>query len=138
MSDKVAVLMRKAPYGSVYTAEGFRTMMGTDVPTAVAKMLSLAVDAVGFNCGTATLDEYIELAEAYVAAAQSSGSDVAILAEPNAGKPELEDGRAVYKVTPEEFAAACGEIRDAGLPILGGCCGTTPNHIRAVAEALKS
>ena len=116
---------------------GFRTMMGVDVPTAVAKMISLGVDAVGFNCGTTSLDEYVELSKAYIAAARSSGKKVQVFAEPNAGKPELVDGQAVYRVTPEEFAAACAQIRNAGLHILGGCCGTGPEHIHAVAGALK-
>ena len=116
---------------------GFRTMMGVDVPTAVSKMVSLGVDAVGFNCGTTSLDEYVELSKAYVAAAWSSGKKVQVFAEPNAGKPELVDGQAVYRVTPEEFAAACAQIRNAGLHILGGCCGTGPEHIHAVAGALK-
>jgi methionine synthase I (cobalamin-dependent) len=116
---------------------GFRTMMGVDVGTAVSKMISLGVDVVGFNCGTASLDEYIGLAEAYVAAVRSSGRAVQVFAEPNAGKPELVDGQAVYRVTPQEFAAACAQIRQAGIHVLGGCCGTSPEHIRAVAEALK-
>jgi methionine synthase I (cobalamin-dependent) len=51
--------------------------------------------------------------------------------------PELENGQAVYKVTPEEFAAACRQILKAGIHILGGCCGTSPEHIRAVASALR-
>ncbi len=113
---------------------GFRTMMGVDAATAVAKMIALGVDAVGFNCGTATLDEYVELAKLYVTAAKGK---VHIFAEPNAGKPELVDGQAVYKVTPDEFAAACRKILDAGIHILGGCCGSTPDHIHAVAEHLK-
>lgn len=116
---------------------GFRTMMGVEVSAALSKMISLGVDAVGFNCGTATLDEYVELAKAYVGAAQSASRKVQVFGEPNAGKPELEDGQAVYRVTPEEFAAACAEIRTAGVPILGGCCGTSPDHIRAVAQTLK-
>ncbi len=116
---------------------GFRTMMGVDAATAVAKMIALRVDAVGFNCGTATLDEYVELAKLYVTAAKAAKGKVQIFAEPNAGKPELVDGQAVYKVTPDEFAAACRKILDAGIHILGGCCGSTPDHIHAVAEHLK-
>lgn len=117
---------------------GFRTMMGVDVPAAVSKMVALGVDAVGFNCGTASLDEYVELAEAYVAAARSSRKKVQVFAEPNAGRPELVDGRAVYEVAPTEFAAACGRILKTGIHILGGCCGTGPEHIEAVAEALRA
>jgi 5-methyltetrahydrofolate--homocysteine methyltransferase len=117
---------------------GFRTMMGVDVPAAVSKMIALGVDAVGFNCGTAALDEYVELAEAYVAATRSSRENVPVFAEPNAGRPELVDGRAVYRVAPKDFAAACTRILKAGIHILGGCCGTSPQHIQAVAEALRA
>ncbi|HSW01455.1 MAG TPA: homocysteine S-methyltransferase family protein [Sedimentisphaerales bacterium] len=113
---------------------GFRTMMGVNVATAVSKMIDLGADVVGFNCGTTTLDEYVELSKTYVAAAKGKAL---IFAEPNAGKPELVDGEAVYKVTPEEFASACRRILDAGIHILGGCCGSTPNHILAVASGLK-
>jgi 5-methyltetrahydrofolate--homocysteine methyltransferase len=115
---------------------GFRTMMGVDVATAVSKMLSLGVDALGFNCGTASLDEYIDLAKAYIAAAKSANAKIQVFAEPNAGKPELVDSEATYRVTREEFAVACARIRDAGIHILGGCCGTTPDHIRAVTRML--
>lgn len=115
----------------------FRTMMGVDVESAVSKIVSLGVDAIGFNCGTATLDEYTELAGKYASAVKQLGKDVLIFAEPNAGKPELVDGRAVYKVSPEDFAAAVEKIHSAGINITGGCCGTTPEHIRVLAERLK-
>ena len=125
-------------------SEDFRTMMGVDIASAVSKMLSLSVDAVGFNCGTASLDEYIELAEKFVSIMGTSehrvtghGSRVTILAEPNAGRPELIDGKAVYKVSPEEFASAAEKIYSAGVNIIGGCCGTSPAHIEAVAKRLK-
>ncbi|MFZ2147377.1 MAG: homocysteine S-methyltransferase family protein [Sedimentisphaerales bacterium] len=117
--------------------DDFKTMMGVDVETAVAKIVSLGVDAVGFNCGTATLDEYVELAEKFVSTIKSLDKDVLICAEPNAGKPELVEGQAVYKVSPENFAAAAKKIHSAGVNIIGGCCGTGPGHIRAVAKKLK-
>jgi len=124
----------------------FRTMMGVDVETAVTKMVSLGVDAVGFNCGTVSLDEYIELAKKYVSVAkaleknQVTGDErrVTIFAEPNAGKPELVDGRVVYKVSPEDFAAAAVKIHSIGVNIIGGCCGTRPEHIAAVSKRLRS
>jgi len=113
---------------------GFRTMMGVDVATAVSRMIALGVDVIGFNCGTCTLEEYVELAQTYVTSAQGK---VPVFAEPNAGKPELLDGQAVYRVTPEEFASACRKILDVGVHILGGCCGSTPRHIGAVVTTLK-
>ena len=115
----------------------FRTMMGVNVESAVAKIVLLGVDAVGFNCGTISLDEYIELAGKFVSAVKQLGKDVLIYAEPNAGKPELVDGRTVYKVSPEDFAAAAEKIYSAGVNIIGGCCGTRPAHIEAVAKRLK-
>jgi len=116
---------------------GFRTMMGVDIPSAVAKMRSLGVTGIGFNCGTASLAEYVELAQQYAAVVQSSGRDTVLFAEPNAGKPELVDGQAVYKVTPEEFATAVERIIAAGFGVIGGCCGTSPAYIEAVAKSLK-
>ena len=126
--------------------DDFRTMMGVDVEGAVSKIVLLGVDAVGFNCGTASLDDYIELAGKYVSAIEAleknrgagHESRVAILAEPNAGKPELVDGKAVYRVPPEEFAAAAKRIHEVGINIIGGCCGTGPGHIEAVAGALRT
>jgi 5-methyltetrahydrofolate--homocysteine methyltransferase len=121
-----------------WVAGDFRTMMGVDVKSAVTKMVSLGVDAVGFNCGTVSLDEYVELAKKFVSEIMAlKKSQVVIFAEPNAGKPELVDGRTVYKVSPEDFAAAAEKIYSAGVNIIGGCCGTTPEHIRALAEMLK-
>jgi len=124
---------------------GFKTMMGVDVESAVAKIVSLGVDAVGFNCGTLTLDEYVELAENYVSAikalektqATSDERRATIFAEPNAGKPELVQNRAVYNVSPEEFAEVAEKIHSAGVSIIGGCCGTSPAHIKAVAAKLS-
>jgi 5-methyltetrahydrofolate--homocysteine methyltransferase len=119
-------------------AGDFKTMMGVDVKSAVTKMVSLGVDAVGFNCGTVSLDEYVELAKIFVSEIMAlKKSRVVIFAEPNAGKPELVDGRTVYKVSPEDFAAAAEKIHSAGVNIIGGCCGTTPEHIRVLAEMLK-
>ncbi len=123
----------------------YRTMMGLDVKSAVSKALSLGIDAVGFNCGSATLDEYIELAEKFVSEvmvlekirATSDERRVTIYAEPNAGKPELVDGKAVYKVSPEDFALAAEKIRSADINIIGGCCGTGPEHIAAVSRKLR-
>ena len=117
--------------------DDFKTMMGVDVGTAVAKIVSLDVDAVGFNCGTVSLDEYIELSEKFVSTVKALGKDVLIYTEPNAGKPELVEDRAVYKVSPEDFAAAVEKIHSAGVSIIGGCCGTGPAHIKALAKKLR-
>ena len=119
------------------SGDGFRTMMGVDVDAAVSKIVTMDVEAVGFNCGTASLDEYVELAEKLVSTTRRFKDDLVICAEPNAGKPELIDGCPTYRVSPEDFAAAAEKIYAAGVSIIGGCCGTTPEHIKAMAQRLK-
>jgi len=115
----------------------YRTMMGIDVEAAVAQIVSLGVDAVGFNCGTVSLDEYIELAGKFVSAVKALQQETIIYAEPNAGKPELVENKVVYNVSPEDFAEAAARIHSAGVNIIGGCCGTSPAHIEAVAKKLR-
>jgi len=117
--------------------DSFKTMMGVGVEAAVSKIILLNVDAVGFNCGSLSLDQYVALSEEFVAAVRALSEDVAISAEPNAGKPELVEGKAVYKVSPEEFAAAAEKIHSAGVRIIGGCCGTSPAHIEAMAKKIR-
>ncbi len=119
------------------TANGFRTMMGVAVETFVTAAIELGVDAVGYNCGTSTLDQYVALAEHFVSVVKASGSDILIYAEPNAGKPDLIDGQAVYNVSPEDFAQAAQQIHAAGINIIGGCCGTNPQLIKTAAKNLK-
>jgi len=117
--------------------DSFKTMMGVGVEAAVSKIIPLNVDAVGFNCGTLSLDQYVTLSDEFVAAVRALSEDVAISAEPNAGKPELVESKAVYKVSPEEFASAAEKIHSAGVRIIGGCCGTSPTHIEAMAKKIR-
>jgi len=119
------------------TGSNFKTMMGVGIEAAVSKILPLNVDAIGFNCGTLSLDDYVELTYKFIAAVKEHSEDTVICAEPNAGKPELVEGKAIYKVSPEDFAAAAEKIHSAGVGIIGGCCGTSPEHIKAVAKKLK-
>lgn len=107
-----------------------RTLFGTDPATAVVVLQSLGADAVGLNCSTGP-QEMAEIVDTMYAYA-----NVPILAKPNAGLPELEQGTTVYRMTPEAFAAAGKKLAEAGASILGGCCGTDPSHIRALAQAV--
>lgn len=113
-----------------YNEDG-RTLYGTDPVTAIVVLQSLGADAVGLNCSTGP--------EAMLApvAAMAEYATVPILAKPNAGMPELEDGITVFKTTPEEFALAGRQLAKAGAYLLGGCCGTTPEHIKALKEAVS-
>jgi 5-methyltetrahydrofolate--homocysteine methyltransferase len=110
-----------------------RTMMGVSPQQAVEQLAPLGIAALGFNCGTLDMDGYVALAQEYAQALEGTG--VLLLAEPNAGRPELEDDRAVYRLSPGAYAAALAKINAAGARILGGCCGTTPEHI---AQAVKA
>lgn len=113
-----------------YNPDG-RTLYGTDPATATVVLQSLGADAIGINCSTGPedmIEPVKEMAEYAV---------IPILAKPNAGLPELEDGVTVYKTGPEEFAACGKKLVEAGASIIGGCCGTTPEHIRALKNAVK-
>lgn len=112
-----------------YNEDG-RTLYGTDPATAVAVLQSLGADAVGMNCSTGPEAMYEPMAQ------MAEYAVIPLLAKPNAGMPELEDGKTVFRVEPEEFAAAGKELVKKGAGILGGCCGTTPEHIRALKEAV--
>ena len=112
-------------------------MMGVDVPTAVRTLSSLGVAAVGFNCGTATMDQYVELAHAFVEATNASDAPCLVYAEPNAGMPELDGEDVLYRVTGEEYASSVLKMAALGIHIFGGCCGTGPEHIGAIAARLK-
>ena len=118
--------------------DDFKTMMGVDVNKAVSALASAGADAVGFNCGSATLDDYVELAKKFVASVRALNKNILVFAEPNAGRPELIDGKAVYKVTPDEFASTAQKIYEAGVTIIGGCCGSGPDHIEALAQKLRA
>ena len=114
--------------------DGARTMMGVSPQMAVEKLAPLGVRAIGFNCGTLDMEGYIALAKSFVTALR--GTNILVLAEPNAGRPELQDGKAVYALSPKEYAEAMTQIKDAGGRILGGCCGTSPAHLAAGVKIL--
>ena len=111
--------------------EDGRTLFGTDACTAMVVLQSLGADAVGVNCSTGPeqMAELVREMKAY--------ANIPVIAKPNDGMPEVIDGETVYRMTPEEFAAEARLILEAGAGIVGGCCGTTPEHIRAFKEAVQ-
>lgn len=113
-----------------YESDG-RTLYGTDAKTAMVVLQSLGADAVGLNCSTGPM-EMVSAVEQ-----MREVANVPILAKPNAGLPQLEDGVTVYRMMPEEFAGAGAALIRAGASIVGGCCGTTPEHIKALADAVR-
>lgn len=114
-----------------FEADG-RSLFGTDAKTAAVVLSSLGADAVGANCSTGPdqmADVIRQMAEV---------TSVPIIAKPNAGLPSLnEEGQTVYNMEPEEFGRDMCLLREAGAGILGGCCGTTPEHIKAMAGKLS-
>lgn len=111
--------------------ENGRTLFGTDAKTAVIVLQSLGADAIGINCSTGP-DKMIEQVQNMYEVA-----NVPILVKPNAGLPKLVDGNTVYDMEPQEFAQAVKKLAEYGAAIFGGCCGTTPEHIRVLSETLK-
>jgi len=110
---------------------GMVTMMGVEPLQAAEALADAGADIIGANCGAGIAD-LIE-----VARAMASVPGAVVWAKPNAGLPQLVGGRTIFRETPEAMAARAGELVEAGARIVGGCCGTTPDHIRAIARALK-
>ncbi len=111
-----------------------RTMMGVKPERAAQTLLSLGVDVMGANCGR-TLTETLEA----IRKMREAAPDAVLMAKPNAGLPHAEGTDLVYDVTPEVMAEYGRRfVEEAGISIFGGCCGSTAEHIRAVAETLKS
>lgn len=113
---------------SITFQDNLRTLSGADVSTVVTYMEALGVDVVGLNCGV-SLDDAAKLTAQFTAEAS-----IPVMIQPNAGLPQLENGKTVFKVLPEEFGEAQLKNRLAGASILGGCCGTTPAHIEATVS----
>lgn len=115
------------------TGGAFRTMMGTPATDVLAAALEAGADIVGANCGTdLSLEDYAALAEELV---QSAG-DAPVILQPNAGAPQLTPDGTRYLATPDEMAVIALRLREIGVSIIGGCCGTTPVHLAAMARAL--
>jgi methionine synthase I (cobalamin-dependent) len=110
---------------------GGRTNMGTRPEQAAETLLAMGVDAVGANCG-ATL----EMTEGAVAAMHAAVPEAILIAKPNAGKPHMVGREEVYDASPEDMADYARKFVSEGVRLVGGCCGSTPAHIQAIAQAL--
>ncbi len=111
--------------------EDGRTLFGTAPDTAVVVLQSMGADAVGLNCSTGP-DKMREIVEK-----MQSVAEVPLIVKPNAGLPVLKDGRTVYDMTPEQFAEHMRVLLDMGAAMVGGCCGTTPEHIRVLSDCAR-
>lgn len=110
-----------------------RTMMGVTPEAAAGKMMELGADVLACNCGT-NLEpgDYLAILRGFAQVAPGA----LLMVQPNAGSPVREGGRIVYRESAERMAAGLAPLLDAGARIVGGCCGTTPEHIRAFRQTL--
>ena len=114
-------------------ARGFRTMMGVTPERAAREAVAAGADIVGANCGNGIVD-MIEIARQTRAAQPNKP----ILIQANAGTPVLEGEKTVFPETPEFMASKVDDLIKAGAQIIGGCCGTTPRHIAAMAKVARA
>jgi 5-methyltetrahydrofolate--homocysteine methyltransferase len=128
---------RAAPEMPIITTMTFdtkgRTMMGVKPELALETLSTFEVTALGANCGNGP-DEL----EAAIAKMVGKGPTVPLVAKANAGIPRLQGGQTVYGASPDDMAAYALRVRDLGAQIIGACCGSTPAHIRAITDALRS
>lgn len=108
-----------------------RTVTGTDPGTAAITLASLGADMLGANCSLGP-EQLLPLVDKMIAA-----TDLPVAIRPNAGMPALQGGRTVFPLGPEQYAAWIPRIVASGVVAIGGCCGTTPEHIAAVRDALQ-
>ena len=131
--DALAETGRRVPVIASVTVETTGTMlMGSEIGAALTALQAVGVDAIGLNCATGP----DQMSEHLRHLAQHA--EVPVTCMPNAGLPELGPDGAVYPLSPEELAAAHTQfVTEFGLGLVGGCCGTTPEHLRQVVEAVR-
>ncbi|MBM4116411.1 methionine synthase [bacterium] len=110
------------------TPRGFFTIMGASVPAAAAGLAAAGAAVVGSNCGNGAA-AMVKVAREFVAATR-----LPVIIQPNAGRPAVVGGKTIYGESPAFMAERARELLDLGVRVVGGCCGTTPEHIRALAE----
>ena len=140
MSDtyevKAAVLAAKENtnlpvFATMIFDESGKLLTGGDVPSVVALLEGLRVDALGINCGMGP-QQMIPILEEI-----TRYTSLPIIVKPNAGLPKQKDGETYYDITPEQFATSLQTIVEKGACVIGGCCGTTPEHIKAMVEVCR-
>lgn len=141
MSDtyelKAAVLAAKENtslpvFATTIFDERGKLLTGADVPSVVAMLEGLRIDALGINCGMGP-EQMLPILEQLM-----TYSSLPIIVKPNAGLPKQKDGETYYDVSPEEFASVMKHVVDMGAVVIGGCCGTTPAHIRCMADYCRN
>jgi 5-methyltetrahydrofolate--homocysteine methyltransferase len=111
---------------------GYYTVMGVSVEQAASGLVEAGADLVGSNCGIG-MEHMVGVARELTGVAS-----VPVAVQPNAGLPETRGDQVVYNETPDAMAARVGELLDLGVALVGGCCGTTPDHVRALRKAVDA
>jgi 5-methyltetrahydrofolate--homocysteine methyltransferase len=114
------------------TSRGYYTVMGTNIETAAKALTKAGADIIGSNCGNG-IEKMIEIAREF-----KSCSTLPLIIQSNAGLPKIVDGQPQYSETPEFMADKCAELIEVGVSVIGGCCGTTPEHIAAIRSLIDS
>ncbi len=112
------------------TPRGFYTMMGVSIEQATKELTEAGADIIGSNCGNG-IENMIEIAKEFKAY-----TTLPIIIQSNAGLPLMKNGVLIYPETPDFMANKSKELVKTGVKIIGGCCGTTPEHIRAIKKAI--
>jgi 5-methyltetrahydrofolate--homocysteine methyltransferase len=112
------------------TPNGFRTIMGTSIEEAIRVLLNEGADILGSNCGIGS-EAMVEVAREF-----RRHTDCPLLIQPNAGLPRLVGDTVLYPESPEYMAGQCRKLLGLGVSIVGGCCGTTPDHIAALRSVV--
>ena len=137
MSDtyelKAAVLAAKENtslpvFATAIFDERGKLLTGADVPSVVALLEGLRADAIGINCGMGP-EQMLPVLEQFL-----KYSSLPVIVKPNAGLPKQKNGQTYYDVDPEQFAGLMKQVVQMGAVVVGGCCGTTPDHIRMMRE----
>lgn len=114
------------------TPRGFFTIMGTNIEQAATGLAEAGADIVGSNCGNG-IENMIQIAADF-----RNHTDLPLIIQSNAGLPKTTDGKLVYDETPAFMAEKARELMELGVSVIGGCCGTTPEHIGALRKLVDS
>lgn len=112
--------------------KGFATMMGVSPEKVLSTFAKKRVDIIGANCGSVTIEDMLE-----VASIMKKLTSIPLWIKPNAGLPVVKKGKTVYPQTAEEMASFVPQLITAGANVIGGCCGTTPEHIKQIKDEVE-
>jgi len=115
------------------TPNGYKTIMGNSIPKIVEELVKGGADIIGANCGNG-IEKMIEIIKEY----KTVNPDMLFFVQPNAGLPEVVGDKVTYKDTPEIMRPKIKDLLNIGVNVFGGCCGTTPEHIKVFRQVINN